>query len=31
LLGQLHHCLHTRQPYDETLAWAPRSSELTAA
>jgi hypothetical protein len=21
LLGQLHHCLHTRQPYNEHLAW----------
>ncbi len=23
LLGQLHHCLTTGQPYDETLAWTP--------
>jgi transposase len=26
LLGQLHHCLTTRQPYDEHLAWTPPAS-----
>lgn len=30
LLGQLHHCLTTRQPYDEHLAWA-RPPQLAAA
>lgn len=30
LLGQLHHCLDTRQTYDESLAWA-RTPELAAA
>jgi transposase len=31
LLGQLHHCLHTQQPYDETLAWTSRTHGLVAA
>ena len=31
LVGQLHHCLHTGQPYDEALAWTTHSSVLAAA
>jgi transposase len=31
LLGQLHHCLDTRQTYDEALAWTTRTPELAAA
>lgn len=31
LLGQLHHCLDTRQHYDEALAWTSRNTNLAAA
>ncbi len=31
LLGQLHHCLDTRQHYDETLAWTSHNTDLAAA
>lgn len=31
LLGQLHHCLETRQQYDEHLAWNSHSGQAAAA
>ncbi|MFF5154482.1 hypothetical protein ACIG0C_35315 [Kitasatospora aureofaciens] len=32
MLGQLHHCLTSRQPFDEAIAFAPpKSAPLAAA
>ncbi|WP_145883775.1 hypothetical protein [Streptomyces sp. BK340] len=31
VIGQLHHCLHTRQPFDEQQAFTSSSADLAVA